>query len=58
MRKYYKAEMGRLLRVLTRVVWALLLLPPVAMGMIHWASEKSPGLEEQTRGLRLPCRSF
>ncbi|PIU19860.1 MAG: hypothetical protein COT18_05280 [Elusimicrobia bacterium CG08_land_8_20_14_0_20_59_10] len=43
MRKYYKAEMDRLLRVLTRVVWALLLLPPVAMGMIHWASEKSPG---------------
>lgn len=43
MQKYYKAEMDRLLRVTTRVVWALLMLPPLALAAVHWASKAYPG---------------
>ena len=33
MQKYYTARMDRLLRITTRVVWAVLLLPPVMLSL-------------------------
>ena len=43
MQKYYKAEMDRPLKIMTRVVWVLLALPPIAMTAGCWVSKNSPG---------------
>jgi hypothetical protein len=42
MQKYYKAEMDRLLRVSTKVVWALFLVPPVVLAGIWYKTQHLP----------------
>lgn len=43
MQKYYKAEMDRALRILTRVVWLILALPPAAMAVQWYLGSGRPG---------------
>lgn len=39
MQKYYKAEMDRLLKITTRVVWAAMAVFPVCITVLYWGTK-------------------